>query len=377
MEHQQKFSTSVTTAALADVGGKRIHQQDSLGYLTFPVDKQAAQLAAQKGHLYVVADGVGGAEAGGLASGLAVQTIIDSFYGDPSTDIKASLRAAIIQADEGLIEESEKRCIISMQSTVVCAVIRGQELYVAHAGDSRAYLMRSGELTRLTTDHSKVQALVQAEKLTPEEARTHPDRHLITRSLGANEPVEPEISRYEIRADDMLLLCSDGVHGKLPDEEIKSLLLANSNLPTVCEKAVRQAKKTGGEHNISLIVTRIDAIHNVVRSFADRILPLRLRDINHSTYTDLAPATLDFLSETERLAQKPSWQRKQALSLLGIMTLVFVILVTFQTILTQNVTNGQPRELDGQQEVLVEIDTLMTDYQKETYDDVNGGLLQK
>ena len=375
---QEKNSTSVSTAAFADVGCKRIHQQDSLGYVNFPIDKQV-QLALQKGHLYIVADGVGGAEAGGLASGLAVQTIIDRFYKDPSTDIEASLRAAIIKADQRLIEESEKRDIISMQTTVVCAVFRGQTLYVAHAGDSRAYLMRSGELTRLTTDHSKVQALVQAEKLTEEEARTHPDRNIITRSLGSNEPVEPEISRYEIHADDIVLLCSDGLHGELPDEEIKSLLLANSNLPTVCEKLVRQAKKAGGEDNISLIVTRIDAIQSVVSSFADRILPLRLRNIGKFTYTSLAPGALDSLSES--LAKKVWWQRKQPPWLVGIITLVFVILVAFQTIWFQSVTSRQQENLDGYQKALEEsnqnLEFLIIDYEKGKYSVIDNELLQK
>lgn len=366
---QQKKSTSVSTASFADIGCKRQDQQDSLGYVTFPVDYRG-QLAIQKGHLYIVADGVGGAEAGGLASHLAIQSIIDCFYRDPSADIAASLRATIIQTDQYLKQESQKRYQSSIQTTVVCVVIRGQELYVAHAGDSRAYLMRSNELIRLTTDHSIVQTFVQEGKLTETEAQTHPDRNLITRSLGSDKPVEPEISRYKIQADDMVLLCSDGLHGELLDDEIKTLLLSDSNLPMLCKKLTYQAKQAGGKDNISLIVTRIDAIYNVMNHFTDRGVPLEVDHVKQFTYTNLAPLPKNW-------GQMSSWQQIPRSWLVCLITLAFVILITFQAIWFQNVTKALQNAQNTQQELFVEIDMLITDYQKGIYGDVNGSLLQQ
>jgi protein phosphatase len=118
-----------------------------------------------------------------VASRLAVETIIERYYREPATEVEESLAKAIKRANQKILQESEKGDFLTMETTIVCAVIRGEQLYVAHLGDSRAYLMRSGELTRLTRDHSRVQALIDDQKLSEEQARSQPERNLITRSF--------------------------------------------------------------------------------------------------------------------------------------------------------------------------------------------------
>ncbi|MGB0385401.1 MAG: PP2C family protein-serine/threonine phosphatase [Ardenticatenaceae bacterium] len=278
---QPHTHVSVTTCSLADIGHIRAQQQDSLGYLNIPTDQNT--VPPQRGNLYVVADGVGGSQAGDVASRLAVETIIEHYYTAPATRVEYALKNAILRAHQRLQAKSEAR------TTVVCALICGSRLVVAHVGDSRAYLLRAGKLKRVTSDHSVVQEMIDKDQLSEEEAQRHPDRHLITRSLGSHSH-EPTISRFQIEPGDLLLLCSDGLHGELSDESIETVLLANTNPESACAALVEQANLSGGRDNISLILTRVEAMPTLFSFHQEPHLPpLKLRDINHFSYARVAP----------------------------------------------------------------------------------------
>lgn len=359
------MSKSVTTAAIADIGRKRTEQQDSLGYVTLPTHKKTLELARAKGYFYVVADGVGGAEAGGLASRLAVETIIERYYREPATDVEESLAKAIKRANQKILQESEKRDFLTMHTTVVCAVIRGKQLYVAHLGDSRAYLMRSGELTRLTRDHSRVQALIDDQKLTEEEARSHPERNLITRSLGYLEDIEPEISRLDIYAGDLLLLCSDGLHGEVRDEEIAKIILADTSPQIACQALLEQANLSGGRDNISVILTRIEAIEEVT-SQINKISPPTPRQIRKWRHTMLAESAVDW-PLFEKIWR--GWQKYWALVMAMMVIMMLSLVIVMQTRRVQQLQTDLDRTHKN-------IERIIQDYQQGEYGEVDPQLRQ-
>lgn len=338
MTHKPHNDISVTTYALTDVGHIRSQQEDSLGYVNIPTGKN------QRGHLYVLADGVATSAEGELASSLAVQLIIKTYYTIPTTNVESALKNAILRANRRIREKSAKR----NTTTVVCAALHGNTLHVAHLGDSRAYFLSKGNLKRLTSDHSVVQQLIDEEELTEEEAKTHPDRNVITRSLGNYAQVEPTINSFPIEPGDVLLLCSDGLHDELSDETIQRLLIDNTNLESAGAALVEQANLSSGRDNISLIVTGVDRIESISHSDQEHHLPaLQLDEINHWAYARLAstkeqeikfsdinsdPKAPSVDSDTSQQAEAKPSERRQLSRLLGIVIMLLAVTLMIQTI---------------------------------------------
>ena len=236
---------------LTHPGRRRDHNEDSLGFFE-PED--SAQLA-ERGAIYIVADGMGGHEAGAVASDRAWRKVIDEYYyGDPSLGIKESLERAITIANEEIYKlASQNPTWTGMGSTIVAAVLRGEnELYVANVGDSRAYLVHGDEIRQITKDHSWVQQQVDTGMLTPEEAKRHPRRNAITRSLGRRPDVQMDVFKEEFLPGDKLILCSDGLSGVVRDEEIAKIISTYKPQEAV-EKMVDLANHRGGPDNITAI----------------------------------------------------------------------------------------------------------------------------
>lgn len=232
-------------------GRKRDHNEDSLGFFE-PEDP--AQLA-ERGAIYIVADGMGGHEAGAVASDRAWRKVIDEYYyGDPALGIKESLERAIKIANEEIYGlASRNPTWAGMGSTIVAAVLHGEnELYVANIGDSRAYLVRADEIRQVTKDHSWVQQQIDAGNLTPEEAKRHPRRSAITRSLGRRPDVQVDVFEEELQPDDKLILCSDGLSDVVRDEEIAKIASSYKAQEAV-QKMVDLANHRGGPDNITAI----------------------------------------------------------------------------------------------------------------------------
>ena len=214
--------------------------------------------------VFIVADGMGGHAAGEVASEMAVR-IVAQQLGDPGgLDAAATaerLRHAIREANAAIFErtltEHDKR---GMGTTATSLVLADRQYLIGQVGDSRAYLLRDGELLQLTKDHSYVQEQVDAGYLSPEEARTHPYSNVITRCVGANDDVAPDTYVGGLHPGDMFLLASDGLTGMIEDARLHEILRSSPDPQRLVETLVAEANRLGGLDNITAIVVRIDGI---------------------------------------------------------------------------------------------------------------------
>ncbi len=226
------------TAALSHPGRRRRHNEDS--YVVEPP-------------LFAVADGMGGAKAGEVASGLAATALQESGVDGESGE--ARVTALIEEANRRVFRRaSEDRDVSGMGTTMTVALIEEDSVAIGHVGDSRAYLIRNGRLEQLTDDHSLVAELVRSGKLTPEEAEAHPQRSVITRALGTEADVDVDTFSVEAAPGDLFLLCSDGLTTMVDDETILDAVERNrSNLEEAARALVNAANRGGGEDNITVV----------------------------------------------------------------------------------------------------------------------------
>ena len=235
-------------AGKTDVGRVRQENQD---------DYRAGELPG--GAVWaLVCDGMGGAKGGREASQGACNVIEQVFqeqYAQCGAGQEgAFLKKALISANRYVFNKAaHEESLAGMGTTAVCALVRGGEATLCHAGDSRAYLCRGGKLTQLTHDHSYVQELVDCGTITEEEAEHHPQKNIITRALGVDYRLEPEVTSVQLQAKDLLLLCSDGLTNAVPREDIEQLLGKGSfyDLP---DRLVDTADENGGPDNITALL---------------------------------------------------------------------------------------------------------------------------
>jgi PPM family protein phosphatase len=207
--------------------------------------------------LFVVADGMGGAQAGEVASRIAVEYFHDGL--EDASRPEAALTTLALAANSRIHELSHSSAEHAGMGTTLTAVYVGeQEVAIAHVGDSRAYCLRDGELLRLTDDHSLVDELMRQGRLTPEEAVEHPQRSVITRALGPEGMVEVDTRSFRARPGDVYLLCSDGLTTMLSEEEIGDLLRAHARLRDAGEALIAAANEAGGRDNITVVLLRLE-----------------------------------------------------------------------------------------------------------------------
>jgi protein phosphatase len=231
----------------------------------------ATQQGHSRGHVLLVADGMGGHAAGEVASALTVETVeafvmellrrFSNLQASDEYGVLADLRQAVRQADARIAEEAALHPeLAGMGTTLTMAFASGSRLFVIHAGDSRCYLLRSGELLRLTADHTIVAEMVDRGELSPEQARHHPHRHVVTNVLGGGTPgVRIDVERVGLEEGDVLLLCTDGLTDMLDDRRIMAVLAAESDPETACARLVAEANEAGGRDNVTAVVARFDA----------------------------------------------------------------------------------------------------------------------
>ena len=209
--------------------------------------------------LFVVADGMGGARAGEVASGIVVEVFEEGLPDQGSDEERLSERIA--EANRRIHELAQADVDrAGMGTTVTAASVDASAIAVAHVGDSRAYRLRSDELERLTEDHSLVAELVRRGKLTEEEAEDHPQRSVITRALGPEGVVEVETRTYPARANDVYLLCSDGLTSMIGEGRIGELLRATPGLADVGDALIEAANEAGGRDNITVVLFRLEEV---------------------------------------------------------------------------------------------------------------------
>ncbi|WP_080801230.1 Stp1/IreP family PP2C-type Ser/Thr phosphatase [Arabiibacter massiliensis] len=223
-----------------DIGCLRDHNEDSL-IVTPP--------------LFAVADGMGGHAAGEVASEIAVNVLSELAPAHPDGEalahaVEEANRAIIRAAHEGLGREG-------MGTTMTAAMLEGERLVIAQVGDSRAYLLHQGKLQQLTRDHSLMADMIEAGQLTPEEARTHPNRSVITRALGSDLRLHPDIYEINVETGDRLLVCSDGLSGMVMDQDIENILCRIHDPQRCASQLVNEAIANGGHDNVTVIVADV------------------------------------------------------------------------------------------------------------------------
>src|SRR6476469_5146361 len=217
-----------------------------------------------KGLVLVVSDGMGGALAGDVASRMAVDSVREMLLGtegedacDPHLDLVECLKNATHYANLAIHQKSQEdsRCA-GMGATFTGAAIRGDNLDLVQVGDSRGYVIRKDHIRLATKDQSLVQQLVDVGQISEAEAETHMFRNVILQALGAQGDVTPVTGRIRLRRGDTLLLCSDGLSGKLRSEDIQNIVGSNPDLAKACEELIAEANNRGGEDNITVILAR-------------------------------------------------------------------------------------------------------------------------
>jgi len=234
------------TFSITDIGRRRKVNQDYV----FTSEKSIGNLP----NLFVVADGMGGHNAGDYASKATVETIQqqiqDSMEMNPHILLGDAIKTANLHVRQKAIENKDFE---GMGTTVVAATCIGKKLYVANVGDSRLYVINK-EIKQITRDHSLVEEMIRLGELNRADARSHPDKNIITRAVGANDTVEPDFFTVELREEDTILMCSDGLTNMLEDEEIRMLVNGARDIVEKTQILVNAANENGGRDNISVIL---------------------------------------------------------------------------------------------------------------------------
>jgi protein phosphatase len=244
----------VNTAHRTDTGRERQENQDAIVYIS-------DELSGIR--LLVIADGLGGTACGQIASQLAVQTIRQSFFNQSGSNltINERLDISICEANHLILQRAnhDRHCR-GMGSTCAVLALSDEFAHVAHAGDSRVYLIRDGRIKLLTRDHSRAQRMLDDGLITEEEAAVHPDRNWLDRALGLREEIKPDILPGPIRLceKDTFLVCTDGLTSLVRDEEIFRIV-QNAPVTHACDALVALANERGGHDNITVAVVRIGA----------------------------------------------------------------------------------------------------------------------
>ena len=234
------------SCCLTDVGVKRKMNQD----FVYASDDPVGHLP----NLFVVADGMGGHNAGDYASRCAVETLVSYLEGTQETRPVSLLSGAIQEANRRVVmKAASDRSMEGMGTTIVAAVVEDDCLYVANVGDSRLYLIDDG-ICQITRDQSLVEEMVRAGQLRREDARTHPEKNVITRAVGVREQLKIDFFDVSLNPGERFLLCSDGLSNMVEDDEILRIVQEEGSLEDAARRLVETANKNGGSDNISVVL---------------------------------------------------------------------------------------------------------------------------
>jgi len=261
----------LTVRARTDLGRTRDHNEDAflvadLSARTTDLTHGGPHRVGQRGTVFLVADGMGGAAAGELASSMAadlifrhlIQTTAATESSNPE-EFALQLRSAVEAANARIHRYSKEHPDVrGMGTTATVAGVLGDTLYLAQVGDSRAYLVRAGVATQITKDQSLMQRLVDAGELTEEEAEQSERRNIILQALGPDAKIRVDLTWQELRRGDTLVICSDGLSGQVKREEIASLIEKQPDLDRLCDELIATANERGGPDNITVVLARFE-----------------------------------------------------------------------------------------------------------------------
>ncbi len=238
---------NLEAAAFSDAGKVRASNEDAFGHC---VDAG----------VFAVCDGMGGAAAGEVASRLAVDTLIERLCAVKSEEDRKRVMTEAVTAANRLIyaQAAQDPTLQGMGTTLVAAAIQDHHALICHVGDSRCYLFRAGKLTRQTNDHSLVEEQVRLGHMTRQDAKHSPLKNVITRAIGTQQSVEPEIKELPLEPGDILLLCSDGLTGAVSEDRIAAMLEAPGTIEQRCRLLIDAANEAGSHDNVTALLIRAE-----------------------------------------------------------------------------------------------------------------------
>jgi PPM family protein phosphatase len=245
------IAPGIEFGGLSEVGTVREENQDS-------IRSPDPSLPLERGLLWALADGMGGLSHGKLASSLALEAIFEEFYG-ADNPIPKSLGRGIETANSRLLGRAQGLGSVRMGTTLTAVSVSGDRLHIAHIGDSRAYLVRSGRTECLTSDHTMVGELVRMRVLSPDKVRGHAQRSILNKAVGLELFVRPDIFEVPLRSGDRVVLCSDGLWGSVEDEELGEIVGLREDPDAASRELVNLALERGSDDNVSIIVLNIRA----------------------------------------------------------------------------------------------------------------------
>lgn len=270
-------------ALRTDVGLVRSENQDFGTYTTAAEERDSHA----GGRLLIVADGMGGHRGGATASKLAAETVKAQYLGSETHDVPTALKESLVRANARIFSEAQANPDLrGMGTTTSALAIRDHDAWFAHVGDSRIYRVRDEEISQLTDDHSLVATMVREGLLTRAEAENHPRRNVLQRSMGVSEDVEIDVrGPFEIREGDIFLLCSDGLHGVVKEDELKEI--ARLPIEAAADEYLRRALSRGAPDNVTVIVARVERTEEPVEIGEETIVD-RLDDTQPLETVDAA-----------------------------------------------------------------------------------------
>lgn len=237
----------IKTFSITDIGKKRKLNQDYVYTSETPVGPLP--------NLFLVADGMGGHKAGDYASRCAIETIVDYIGRTGDVEPVGILEAAVARANEMVrYKASSDEAYNGMGTTLVAATIEGNRMRVANVGDSRLYVVGSRKINQITRDHSYVEEMVRMGEIRRDQARSHPDKNIITRAVGVEENIAVDFFDVTLQPGDIVLMCSDGLTNMIEDEEIRMILQGKRDLVEKAESLVNAANNNGGKDNIAVVL---------------------------------------------------------------------------------------------------------------------------
>ncbi len=245
----------ISSYSFTHTGNVRDDNQDAV-WLCNPED----EFTSKVGHLYGIADGMGGYAHGGIASKLALETFFDTFYEANGATPLQKFRVGIQNANLSVYQTAQQMAAGRMGTTLTTVNIFGHNLYVGHVGDSRAYLIRENKSICLTNDHTRVGELVRMKILAPDKVRTHSQRSVLEKCLGASLFVQPDVFKVHVKEDDMLVLCTDGVWSVIEDDEFANLTKDKNSPKELGKEIINLAMKRESDDNLSIIVLRFNKL---------------------------------------------------------------------------------------------------------------------
>src|SRR6266852_3692732 len=250
---EDKKPVTIHSAALTDRG---LNERRPLNEDSFLADVER--------RIFAVADGVGGAEAGEVASQTAIEVLDEAFrHQVDGADIEDLMELAIQRANASIHQMAQEHAKFSMMATTIVALhLRGNIATVGHVGDSRLYrLTPEGELIRETEDHSVVEEEVRAGRMTPQQAANHPSKNVISRALGAEASVEVDMKTTEVEDGSAFLLCTDGITRHIPDNELRDVLMSGRSVEAICAEMKQRCFQRGAEDNLTAVVVQLGTPH--------------------------------------------------------------------------------------------------------------------